>query len=325
MSFANDYLNGFYSDAESFDKTKSDREDIICKDIADWSEEWFKSILPENNKLSLKFPKWDAEFKGKLRSKLVPIIGYGGTKKSLLAQNIVYDNITRGLGTCLYSTMEMGASTVIDRLIDMHVEPNSLEYNPHQELEYHHNITRKINAKDFYDSSFSPAFKGNFFITQNTSLITESYDKLISNFNEKNKKIDILVVDGISGMGGNGSETELYSSHSKELKDLANRWNILVLLICHVSKGGKKTDRDLSKLVRSSEKIIDNCDFYISASLFEEGEEKYNPNYGALRLVNKRGTGNTIDVVYDFYKQRLLMEQSDLDLSDFEHNKIAGL
>lgn len=315
---ATDYINGFYSDAENFDKLKADREDIICKEVAEWSDEWYKSILPEANKLSLKFPKWDNEFKGKLRGKMVPIIGYGGTKKSLLAQNIAYHNIVNELGTCLYSTMEMGSTQILNRLIDMHVEPESLEHNPHSELEYHNNVTRKLNAKEFFEKQFSPAFKGNFFLTQNTSLQTDSYDKLLSKFKIENKKIDILIVDGLSGMGGSGSETELYSKHSKELKDLSNRWDILTLLMCHVSKGGKKTDRDISKLIRSSEKIIDNCDFYICNSLFEIEDDKYDQNYGALRLVNKRGTGNTIDVVYDFYKQRLLMEQSEYEFSNFD-------
>lgn len=316
-----DYIRSFFSDAKDFEKTEAKKEDIICKDISEWSEEWYKSILPENNKLSLKFPKWDAEFKGKLRGKLVPIIGYGGTKKSLLAQNIAYHNIIMGLGTCLYSTMEMGAPTIINRLIDMHVAPDGLDYNPHLQIEYHNNVTRKINGKEFYEKSFAPAFKGNFFITQNTSLVTDSYDKLIGIHNNSGKKIDILIVDGLAGMGGIGSETEVYSKHSKELKDLANRWDILVLLICHVSKGGKKTDRDLSTLIRSSEKIIDNCDFYICASLFEISDGEYDQNHGALRLVNKRGSGNVVDVVYDFCRQRLLMEQSNFQFSDFEKKK----
>ena len=294
--------------------------DIICKDVSNWSNEWYDSILPENNKLSLKFKQWDAEFKGKLRGMLVPIIGYGGTKKSLLSLNIAYENITRGLGKCIYSTMEMGATQIINRLIDMHVKPNSDEHNAHAELEYHNNVTRSLNAKKFFDSEFSPAFKGNFHITENTSLQTESYDKLLTKFKDNNIQIDILIVDGLAGMGGKGSEVELYSKHSKELKDLANKWKILVFLICHVSKGGKKTDRDLSGLVRSSEKIIDNCDFYITASLFEDknNNNEYDKNYGALRLINKRGTGNTIDVVYDFYMRRLLMEGTDMDFAQFE-------
>jgi replicative DNA helicase len=306
--------------ADDFDRVKPVKNDIVCKEVSDWSEEWYKSILPENNKLSMKFGLWDNEFHGKLRSKLVPIIGYGGTKKSLLALNIAYHNIIHNNGKCVYSSMEMGATEVINRLIDMHVEPE--KYNAHYELEYHHNVTKKLNAREFYDQHFAKAFNGNFFITENTALQADAYDRLFTMFREKGTKIDILIVDGLSGMGGAGSETELYSRHSKELKELANKWRILVLLICHVSKGGKKTDRDLSDKVRSSEKIIDNCDFYITSSLFENKsisiEGEYDKNHGNCRLVNKRGSGNEIDVVYEFDHYRLLMEQSEYKLKDFD-------
>jgi replicative DNA helicase len=313
-----DYFKDFQKDIVSFENIEPVKPDIVCKDVSEWSGEWHKSILPENNKLSLKFESWDKEFKGKLRSKLVPIIGYGGTKKSLLALNIAYENITRGLGACVYSTMEMGATQIINRLIDMHVEPQG-QYNPHYELEYHHNVSKKIDAAEFYKTQFAPDFKNSFFITENTSLETEGYDKLLTRFKEQGKRIDVLIVDGLAGMGGKGSETELYSRHSKELKELANKWEMMVFLICHVSKGGKKTDKDLSSLVRSSEKIIDNCDFYITSSLFESDnpDEEFNQINGNLRLVNKRGTGNTIDVIYDFDRLRLLMNDTDFEPSQF--------
>jgi replicative DNA helicase len=317
----NDYLKGYMETAETFDKIKPYQNDVICKEVSEWADEWFKSILPENNKLSLSFQLWDDEFKGKLRGKLVPIIGYGGTKKSLLALNIAYDNIIRGLGKCIYSSMEMGATEILNRLIDLRIPSESI-FNAHNELEFHHNKTGRIDAGEFYKNKFAPFFKGNFFITENTSLQTDSYDRLLTKFKEQDKQIDILIVDGLSGMGGSGSETELYSKHSKELKDLANKWKLLVLLICHVSKGGKKTDRDLSDKVRSSEKIIDNSDFYITTSLFEHGSE-FNKEFGNCRLVNKRGTGNVIDVIYQFDHIRLSMLQSEKKLTDFDNGGIG--
>lgn len=310
-------MNNYPQNIDDFNNLESLNDELVCKDLSGWSDEWYESILPENNKLSLLYEKWNDEFKGKLRSKLVPIIGYGGTKKSLLALNIVYENIVNRLGNCIYSTMEMGSTQVINRLIDMSIE-SSNGYNPHSELEFHNNKTKKINAKEFYDKNIAPAFKDKLFITENTSLQSEQYEKLLNSFKKRNIKIDILVVDGLSGMGGKGSETELYSRHSKELKDLANKWKIMVILICHVSKGGKKTDRDLSALVRSSEKIIDNSDFYITSSLFNDEQNEYNKVNGALRLVNKRGTGNTLDVVYDFDKLRLLMKDTDFEFNQFD-------
>ena len=287
------------------------------KDLYGWADDWYNSILPEQNKLSLKFEKWNKEFKGKLRGKLVPVIGYGGTKKSLLGLNIAQENIYNNFGRCLYSSMEMGATEIINRLIDMSVEPAD-GFNPHSELEYHNNRTKKIKAKEYYKNNIVPIYKDRLFITESTAMETLSFDKILNRLKQKGAAIDILVVDGLAGMGGKGSETELYSKHSKELKDLANKWKILVLLICHVSKGGKKTDRDLSQLIRSSEKIIDNCDFYITTSLFKNGDDEYDTNHGALRLINKRGSGNTLDVVYSFDRLRLLMEDTEMEFNQFD-------
>jgi replicative DNA helicase len=319
------YLDTLQMFAEDFQKVKPVQNDIICKEVADWMPEWIESIKPESNKLSMMFSRWDDEFKGKLRGKLVPIIGYGGTKKSLLALNIAYYNIVNGLGKCVYSSMEMGATEVINRLIDIHMKPE--KYQSHYEIEYHHNVTKIINAENAY-RVFSEKLKNSFFITENNSLLAESYDKLLTKLKERETKIDILIVDGLAGMGGSGSETELYSKHSKELKDLANKWKMMILLICHVSKGGKKTDRDLSDKVRSSEKIIDNCDFYITSSLFENRKisetGEFDLKHGCCRLVNKRGTGNTLDVIYEFDSLRLTMNETSMSLMDFE-NELTGL
>ena len=63
------YFEGFEKDVKEFEKLEPIQPDVICKDVSDWSDEWYKSILPENNKLILGFEMWDKEFKGKLRSK----------------------------------------------------------------------------------------------------------------------------------------------------------------------------------------------------------------------------------------------------------------
>jgi hypothetical protein len=126
-------------------------------------------------------------------------------------------------------------------------------------------------------------------------------------------------VDGLSMMGGKGTETELYSQNSADLKQLANEENILVILICHVSKGAEKWTRDLSRNIRGSEKILDNCDFYATLSQIQEANnpELYRQDIGFINFVDKRGTGKTIDVVYSFDPKRLKMAESMLDPSLF--------
>jgi hypothetical protein len=176
-------------------------------------------------------------------------------------------------------------------------------------------------AQKIVEEDIKPPYSDNLLITQNTSLTTPEYYKLINTAEGQYGTVDILIVDGLSMMGGKGTETELVNRHTKELKQLAIDKNVLVVLIVHVTKEGEKTTRDLSKLARGSEKIIDNCDFYISMSLIKrptlDDDEAFEDCYGFIKLVNKRGSGNIIDLVYEFNSKRLLFEESDKKLNDF--------
>ena len=305
---------------KEFRKTKAKELNIVVKDLTGWADEWYESILPENNKLILGFESFDKEFKGKLRGKLFPIIGYGGTKKSLFAQNIAFQNINQEMGNVVYSTMEMGAPEVINRLINLKLdlEDPTNPHSPIRSLEYHNNVSKRLDAKKFYIEEIAPIFKDRFFISENTGVTAEDYDKMLTMLENQGKKIDILIPDGLAGMGGVGSETENYSRHAKELKQLANKWKILIPLICHVSKGGDETTRNLKGLVRSSEKIIDECDFYATVSRFKQGDD-FDKNHGAIRLINKRGSGNQIDVVFEFDRYKLTMNEiPDAKFTDYE-------
>lgn len=94
----------------------------------------------------------------------------------------------------------------------------------------------------------------------------------------------------------------------------AKKWNLFFILICHISKGEDRESKDLSKSVRGSEKIIDNCDFYISMSqhkLIVDGSPDYNNKWGNFRLVNKRGSGRSLDVFYELNTQNLFFIEKE--------------
>ena len=265
---------------------------------------WLDSIKPEKNKLTLAFDKFDDEMKGRLRGKVCDIIGYGGSKKSLLAQYIAICNIYAGQRV-LYSSMEMGIPDLMTRAINMIITPE--RYSSSWELEMidktdHNHVLRVL------DENASPILGDKFQMTDSGSMTSEKYDLMIQGIVARTGNVDILVVDGLGMMGGSGDETARYSQASKELKDLAKKWNMFVMLICHVSKGEDRESKDLSKVVRSSEKIIDNCDFYLSMAqhkLLVDGLHDYNNQFGNARLVNKRGSGRSIDVFFELDTQML--------------------
>ena len=125
------------------------------------------------------------------------------------------------------------------------------------------------------------------------------YKDLIERALEDNHEINTLIVDGLSMMGGMGSEVELYSENTAHLKEIANEYNIFVGLIAHLSKGADIDTRDIRPFIRGSQKILDNCDFAFMFSLIKDvvNDGEIEKDKGYIRLINKRGTGNVINQI----------------------------
>lgn len=258
---------------------------------------WLDSIRPEKNKITLGFEAFDNEMQGKLRGTLGVMIGYGGSKKSLYSQYISYLNVLEGQ-RIIYSSMEMGLPAVMSRFIDMSVRMEG-GGNAHNILQKYQDSENYVS--DVLSNHCAATYKDLLLTSDQSSMNYEKYKALIESVKRNIGLVDILVVDGLSMMGGSGTETENYSHNSKMLKELAKEENIFIMLIAHVSKGGNRDDKDLARHIRASEKIIDNCDWYISASQVKATDpyKDFEPNIGNFRLVNKRGTGNTIDQAFD--------------------------
>ena len=152
-------------------------------------------------------------------------------------------------------------------------------------------------------------------------MTVEDYDNIIKRYKDEYGQLDMLVVDGLSMMGGKGSETELYTTNSGELKDLAKDHNIYIPLICHLSKGATETTRDTRRFVRGSEKILDNVDFVIMMSLISDDMDGFISNKGYARMYNKRGSGNFISKIYDFNDVNLLMTEIEEDPKMYDSSK----
>lgn len=272
---------------------------------------WLDSIIPENNKLTLGFKIFDEEMKGKLRGKVIDVIGYGGSKKSLYCQWVGYMNIL-SRQRVLYSSMEMGIPNLMERAINMSIEPET--YNAAFELEM---IDRKDrNAViQFLDKKVASTFDDLFLMCDSSAMTVDRYDQWIKETIDRRGQVDMLIVDGLGMMGGKDKEVERYSEATRELNDLSKKYNICILLICHISKGEQRTAKDMSKAVRGSEKIIDNCDLYISmAQHLQEGIDgtpEFNNPFGNARLVNKRGSGKVIDQFFELDQKRLIFNESN--------------
>jgi KaiC/GvpD/RAD55 family RecA-like ATPase len=292
------------------ERKKISEEEVIIKSFGEWVPDWERYTLQEKTNMSLCFNDLNNVVKGRLKGKLGVVIGYGGSKKSLYALNVCLRNMSEAIS--IYSTMEMSIPQLMDRIIDHEVRFDAGNASQYLASVYKNDVNE---GRKFLVDQLSKEIGNNIQLTPNGRMTYDHYKKAIHKVRETTGNPSILVVDGLSMMGGKGTETEVYSRNSADLKELANEENIFILLICHVSKGAEKHTRDLSRYIRGSEKILDNCDFYMTMSQIQDlmNPETYVTDKGFVNFHDKRGSGKTVDLVYNFEPTRLRLTSSPED------------
>lgn len=303
--------------------TKEERK-TQTKLFIDIVPEWLESIARKEKRFSLLFEELDKDMRHNLEGKLIAIMGKGGSRKSLYSQNILMYNIIHHGARGIYSNMEMGNIPLFSRTVDIMLESENSNSSFSLEIE---ELSKPGFAREVLEKHIAPIMADKFIYLESSSMTADDYNKILEVETERHGKIDFLVVDGLSMMGGKGSETESYSRNSKELKDLAKQWNICIPLICHVTKEARKEYRDLSPYVRGSEKILDNADAMISLSQCIDpltltlDEPEYLTGKGYLHYYNKRGSGRTIRKIFNFNETRLTISECFDDPNTYEFEK----
>lgn len=290
------------------DRKKPIQDEIQVKSFGEWLPEWEAYTLQQQTNLSLGFYDLNQLKKGKLKGNLGVIMGYGGSKKSLYSLNVCLRNLGTDNAISVYSTMEMSVPQLMDRVIDHEVKYEGANAS---------GVVADLYKKDVsqgrkFLTDLATRVGHRLQLSPNSRMTYKGYKEMLRKVKETAGNPSILVVDGLSMMGGNGTETENYSRNSADLKELSIEENILVLLICHVSKGEERHTRDLSQKIRGSEKILDNCDFYMTMSQIQDQGQPhlYLQDKGYVHFVDKRGTGKTVELIYNFEPTRLRLMDS---------------
>lgn len=289
-------------------------------------EGWAKSVEGDLDRpLTTCLKSVDKDLRNKLRGTVAAYIGYGGTKKSLMALQGCRNNVLAYENNCtgIYSNMEMAIYQFMTRLIDMSFTVEDYVYNVSNYYEKIYETAYKSKDKEQMEQikkalfdAFQRNYGNNLLINSRAGMTVDDFNKLLIKAKEINGTVDMLVIDGLSMMSGAGTETESYSTNSKELKDLAKLHNVYIPLICHVSKGAELHTRDVSKFIRGSEKILDNVDFKLMFSLLIDETRStakniiYRTDKGFIKFHNKRGSGNTLDLIYDFDPATLTIKET---------------
>ena len=124
--------------------TYRQQDAVVVKPFYDWVPDWEQS-LREKRDLTTIFPSIDKDIKS-FRGKLAAFVGYGGTKKSLCALNILLLNAyhkRRGI----YSTMETPTRELISRIVDYSIDAETNASELIKDMDKEKKEKRKKNKK----------------------------------------------------------------------------------------------------------------------------------------------------------------------------------
>ena len=278
-------------------------------------------LYAKENPLLFGIPKIDEILDGDLRGKVIAILGLAGSKKSLIAAQCCNVNASVHQSRAVASNMEMDNTNFLGRLIDYALDPYSSMDSSIKESasKYHKRTLTRDNQtaqNEFLKEKLNKFYGDNLVVNGTCGMTIADYRLLLDACIEQYGSVDVLMVDGMSATGEDGSETERYSKVSMGLKSLAKEYKILITVICHLSKtaGGQaitEYTRDSRQWVRGSQKIIDDLDICICMSqIQDDATEDPRKDKGYIFMHDKRGTGAIVRVIYDFFALNLLMQES---------------
>lgn len=292
--------------------------------VSDLVPAYLDYLSPSNKKLSLLFPDFSADTKHKLRGKLIGVFGKDGTKKSLFCQNTAYHNIRKYGARVIISNMEMGENPLMSRLINRAMR----DYKKTPSIDMEEEMMRgdDLTVRKKLDM-VAKHYSDKLIVNSQSAMTPAAYRKLIERNEKKFGKVDMLIVDGFSMMGGASDRFQRQDDNSRELKEIAKDYDIAILAIFHANASCTKYERRPDRKVRGSDKQLDNIDIAISLSLIIDDHRSknitdlyYRDDLGYALMYNKRGSGNVIRKLYKFHPARLAMKAIDDDPADYEVN-----
>ena len=243
--------------------------------------------------------------------------------KSYGVQNVLVQNLIHNNARVAISSMEMGRVGTVSRFMKL------LSDTFHKDKELLLDGV-KVSADEMYKDSarrapeYTKAYLRELYADISNRCIMSSqgfatvkdYEQWIQKTIELYGEVDILIVDGLSMMGGSANETERFSDNTAGLKELAKKYNVFIPIICHTTKQSNPFQRDSISMVRGSEKILDNMDFSLCFSkLIDEKESlphdiRAVKNMGHVRYWDKRGTGEIRNFVFNANRYTDIITQS---------------
>lgn len=247
-------------------------------------------------------------------------IGKGGTKKSLLAQQIGIESAQNHGINGIFFNLEMSKIEYFKRAAAQVFQMDFVNMVRTGQIDVHV-IASMVN-------NFHAMFKDRLTIISENTLTVQQYVDYIKLVEDKTgNKVSLTVLDSMNAMGLGNAKNELEAAVKTTLgiKNACKEMKVANILINHVIQECKAHMRDTSLYVRGGAKVIDNCDAYFCTSSIidhdasnmskdaEQRDIKYYPNMMYLRYVNKRGSGRVIDKVLYLDEASIRLQNLDVD------------
>jgi archaellum biogenesis ATPase FlaH len=266
-----------------------------------------------------------AMYGGMMPGNAYGLIGLGGTYKSIIAQNIAYQNALGDIPT-LYLNGEMSSFQFYERLTLM-----SMGIDLRDEM-----YTKKLNHDNIepFIEKLGGFLKGNMFVFTGSNF---NHDNVLATVEHiratTGKVIRLIIADGLSQFDSRNKEEIPATIHNSGVcKEIAKDTNTVVIPLIHLSgDAAAYTLRDTGEKVRGGIKTLANLDGYFSTSLLidpatadleNKDEVIYYENKMYLRLKDKRTRAGVVPTIVNIGNMlNLTQEFVDPRSYEFNHKK----
>jgi len=208
----------------------------------------------------------DYRIRGVAGGEVLFVIARAGTFKTAILQNMIFNYTQNSAWAVAFFSIEMPVSTIAERYHEI------IHGSSGQDIEDIYANVEAESVRERLEKIYIEKLKNVYIIPTHISIQDiPSYMKVIQT--EKKIKIGVIGVDYLGLMEGEGrGEYEIISNLAKNLKTMAKKLNVPVIVLSQTSRRGGSGDVELTMdMGRGSGAIEEAADFVLG--LYQDGKE----------------------------------------------------
>ena len=291
---------------EHTDQGKGDRDRMPAA-LESYLDEYIDYIARDRTKIGTGIPNIDEAAEYDFEGKSLAIIGSSGTGKSYFQQTVASTMAMNGQPNVIFS-MEDNRFGVLPRLVKRARDLIFTDNHPEDRFHLLREEAKEnpTEAKRKIRDAITLLMEENLFFDDKTGITEEELVRDIDHLCSL-KPLKGVHLDGLSAMGGRGSEYEKDINNSYLIRDIAKDYNLFVTFLVHNSKNTPREQKRQHDSPRNGPKITQNSDYSMTLStmLAEDypdypNDGQYVKGYCCYHFLAKRGKGATAEGILKF-------------------------